>query len=79
RGAEGELLNEPAAVAARAAALALGEPIPTVDGTTLRIHADTLCLHGDKPGTSDRARAIRAALAAAHVDVRPMGEWIGGV
>jgi UPF0271 protein len=79
RGAEGELLHEPAAVAARAAALALGEPVPTIDGGALRIRADTLCLHGDKPGTSVRARAIREALASAGVSVRPMGEWVGTV
>jgi len=32
------------------------------DGTTIRVRADTLCIHGDQPGAPAFARAIRDAL-----------------
>jgi 5-oxoprolinase (ATP-hydrolysing) subunit A len=32
---------------------------------------DTICVHGDTPGAVELARAVRAALEAAGVDVRP--------
>jgi UPF0271 protein len=34
--------------------------------------ATTLCVHGDRAGAADRARAVRAALSAAGIDVRPL-------
>lgn len=58
---------------ARAVALALREPIASLDGRSLRIRADTLCLHGDTPGAAARARAVRAALDAAGIRVAPPG------
>jgi UPF0271 protein len=58
RSAPGAVLTDPAAVAAQAVALARA-------GT-----ADTLCLHGDTPGAAENARAVRAALERAGIDVR---------
>ncbi len=61
----GALLREPSEVTTRVLALARGEPITTIDGATLRLPADTLCLHGDTQGAAGLARAIRDALSAA--------------
>jgi 5-oxoprolinase (ATP-hydrolysing) subunit A len=36
------------------------------------IQADTLCLHGDTPGAVAIARAVRAALEAAGVQIRAL-------
>ena len=33
----------------------------------------SLCVHGDSPGAVEAARAVRAALADAGYDVRPVG------
>ncbi len=60
RSVPGAVLDDPAAVATQAVALA------TAGG------ADTLCLHGDTPGAVASARAVRAALAQAGVDVRAL-------
>ena len=49
------------------------KPIASLDGRSLRIRADTLCLHGDTPGAAARARAVRAALDAAGIRVAPPG------
>ena len=55
----GAVLTDPAAVVAQALAL--------VEAGSAR----SLCLHGDTPGAVELARQVRAALAAAGVDVRP--------
>lgn len=58
----GALLTDPAAAAQQALALAREEPVITLDGTALRIRADTLCLHSDTPGALNIARTVHAAL-----------------
>ncbi|GAB3091826.1 5-oxoprolinase subunit PxpA [Lysobacter terrae] len=42
-------------------------------GERLALHADTLCLHGDRADAAQFARAIRAALAADGVRILPVG------
>jgi UPF0271 protein len=44
--------------------------IRAVDGSDLAVEADSICTHGDSPGAVAMARAIRAALEAAGVEVR---------
>jgi len=43
--------------------------VTTLDGTTLPLRADTLCLHGDRPDAARFARALREALESRGVDV----------
>jgi UPF0271 protein len=43
------------------------------DGTRVRLRADTLCLHGDRPDAAAFARSLRRALEAASVDIRAPG------
>jgi UPF0271 protein len=71
RAVPGSLLTEPAAVAQQAASIAHGVVVAH-DGASLRIQADTLCLHGDNPSAAANARAVRAALAAAGVELRAL-------
>jgi UPF0271 protein len=68
----GALVTDPAEAAARAVRLATGGEIAAADGTTLRIDADTLSIHGDTPGAAGIARAVRAALESAGVAVAPL-------
>lgn len=42
-----------------------------VDGTVVTVQADTVCIHGDKPTAVPFVQALRRALAAAAVAVRP--------
>src|SRR5258706_462679 len=39
------------------------------DGSRLRVHADTLCVHGDSPDAVGIARAVIAALGGAGVRI----------
>lgn len=47
--------------------------ITTIDGGTLVIEAETLCLHGDRPDAASFARALRTALEAEGVTVAAPG------
>jgi UPF0271 protein len=43
--------------------------VTAIDGSEVRVHADTICIHGDTPGAAEHARALRAALSDAGIDV----------
>jgi UPF0271 protein len=58
----GALLTDPDAAAAQARSLAHGAPIAALDGASLRVPADTLCLHSDTPNALNIARAVHAAI-----------------
>ncbi|MFV9424401.1 5-oxoprolinase subunit PxpA [Microbacterium sp. S1037] len=70
RGAPGALIDDPARVAERALRLVRDGEVETVDGDRLTVVAASLCLHGDTPSAVAMARAVRAALDAAGVEVR---------
>ena len=48
----------------------LGGTVTTLDGATVPVRADTLCLHGDQPGALDFVRRIRRELLADGVMLR---------
>ena len=66
----GSLHETPEAAAAQALAIARDAIVTARDGSTVPLRADTLCVHGDTPGAASMAAAIRAALAAAGIEVR---------
>jgi UPF0271 protein len=51
--------------------LAVEGRITAIDGTELEVRADSICTHGDSPGAVDIARALRAALTGAGVEIAP--------
>jgi UPF0271 protein len=71
RGEPGAILNDPAEVAARMVRLVTEGVVPAVDGTDVMVHASSICTHGDSPGAVAMARAVREALLAAGVSLRP--------
>ena len=70
RSRPGALLDDPELVAARAVQLAREGVVEAIDGTIVAVYAASLCVHGDSPAAVDLARAVRAALEAAGVEVR---------
>lgn len=69
RGAEGAIVTDPGAVARRAVRMASRGEVESTDGAVTTLEVDTLCLHGDAPGSHEIARAVRAALTTAGVAV----------
>ena len=61
----GSVIHDADVVVARAVAMVQTRRVQATDGSTVPLHADTLCLHGDTPGSADLARQIRSALESA--------------
>ena len=66
----GSVVTDPAAAAAQSVRIARDGVVEAVDGTEVRLRADTLCLHGDNPEAVANARAVRQALERAGIEVR---------
>ena len=45
--------------------------IEAIDGSTLRLEAQSICVHGDSAGAVDMARRIREELVAGGVAIAP--------
>lgn len=72
----GAVINDPQAVSERALQMVKDGNVVAVDGTTIALEAQTLCVHGDNPKAVDLVRSIREALEADGVAVTPMGKEI---
>ncbi|MEW1964321.1 5-oxoprolinase subunit PxpA [Micrococcus sp. NPDC078436] len=67
----GAVLHDEAEVAERMVRLATHGVLRAVDGTDVRVEAESICLHGDTPGAVAMAAAVRAGLESAGVEIRP--------
>jgi 5-oxoprolinase (ATP-hydrolysing) subunit A len=66
---EGAVLTDPDRIAGRAVEMVTNQSVTSVEGTTVTVHAESLCVHGDTPGAAEIARAVRAALTEAGVRI----------
>jgi len=73
RSQPGAVIRDAAEAADRVVRLVREGVVKAVDGRPLAIRAQTLCIHGDGPDPVGFARAVREALAAAGIAVRPAG------
>lgn len=69
RNQPGAVLHDPDEVAARVMRLVVDGVIVAIDGSLVKVQADSVCLHGDSPGAVEMAGAVRAALDGAGVRV----------
>jgi UPF0271 protein len=67
----GALVQDPAAVAARAVGMARDGVVEAVDGSRVSVAVKSVCVHGDTPGAVALARAVRAALQEAGLTPAP--------
>ncbi|MGH8960416.1 MAG: LamB/YcsF family protein [Jatrophihabitantaceae bacterium] len=67
----GAVLTDPGAIAERAVRFAREHTVRAVDGSVVQVVPASLCVHGDTPGAVDIARAVRAALTSAGVQLAP--------
>lgn len=68
------VLHDPETIAARCVQMATEGNVAAVDGTTVVTPAASLCVHGDTPGAVAVAGQVRAALAAAGVEIQPFAD-----
>jgi 5-oxoprolinase (ATP-hydrolysing) subunit A len=71
RSQPGAILHDPQQVAERIIRMLTTGLLTACDGTDVTIAADSVCVHGDSPGAVEMAGALRKALVAAGVDIRP--------
>lgn len=74
----GAVHSRPEQAASQALSIARDHRVRAWDGSWLPVEADTLCIHGESPGAVELARAVRAALEGAGIEVRPLGRGGGG-
>ncbi|GAA3908920.1 LamB/YcsF family protein [Actinoplanes auranticolor] len=65
----GALLHDPAEVAERMLRLVTDRTLVAVDGSAIKVEADSICVHGDSPGAVAMARAVHDALSGAGVPI----------
>jgi 5-oxoprolinase (ATP-hydrolysing) subunit A len=68
----GAVIHDAEAVVTRAIRMVRDGEVVATDGSTVRLTAHTICLHGDTPGAGELARAVRAGLEAAAIRVVPL-------
>jgi UPF0271 protein len=69
----GSVIHDPAAVVARAVRMVKDHTVVAIDGSIVSLHAETICVHGDTPGSDQLAVQIRAGLEAAGITVKAIG------
>lgn len=65
RALPGAVIGDAGAAAERALRMVEEGAVRTLDGGTIPVAIDTICVHGDSPGAVETARAVRHALEAA--------------
>lgn len=73
RGQPGAVIEDIDKAVRQAVVLAVDGAVTTVDGQSIRIHADSLCVHGDRPDAAAFARALHDGLRAAGVVLHRCG------
>ena len=72
RSQPGSVLHDADAVADQALRIAREGRVIAADGSSVRVDAETLCLHGDTPGAVAMARAVRERLESSGVRIVPL-------
>ena len=74
RSQPGAVITDPDEVAQRALRMAKEGVVIAVDGTSIPLEAQTLCVHGDTPTALKLVGKIRETLEANNIKLLPMGE-----
>jgi UPF0271 protein len=69
----GSVIHDADAVVSRAVRMVKDRTVVALDGAVIEIEADTICIHGDTPGSDELAARLRAGLERAGVTVKAVG------
>jgi 5-oxoprolinase (ATP-hydrolysing) subunit A len=72
RSAPGAVIQDPREVSNRAVRIVREHRVTSIDGASVPLEAQTLCVHGDTPGAEKLVAAIRARLDTEGIAVRPL-------
>ena len=65
----GAVLHDPEAIAQRVVRMVTEGEIEAIDGSILKLQAESVCVHGDSPGSVTMAQQIREALEKNQISV----------
>lgn len=71
RATPGAVIHDAEAAAARLVAFVDTGVMPTIEGGTIRLAADSVCVHGDNPAAVAMAKHVRSALEARGLTIAP--------
>jgi len=72
------LITDPPKAAAQAVRMAMEQKVKTITGKIITAKVDTICIHGDSPGSDNIVAAVREGLVKAGVTVKPLRDWFKG-
>ena len=72
----GSVITDPQKAAAQAVRMAAEGKVRTIDGVDIDVSVETICCHGDTPGSQHIVRAVREALEKTGCRVKPLREWL---
>ena len=67
----GAVLHDPVEIAERVVRMVEDGAVVSVSGKKIRLPIDTICIHGDTPGSVAIARGVREALHQAGIEIAP--------
>ena len=73
RGQPGALVDDPSDVVDRAVRMVRERTVRAADGSVIHLPVQTICVHGDTPGSGELARRLRTGLEAAGIEIRAAG------
>lgn len=69
----GAVIHDVSLVADRVLSMVKDKTVTAIDGSSISISAQTICVHGDTPGAIDMIKAIRSRLEAEGIALKPFG------
>ena len=72
------LVSDPAKAAEQAVRMVMEGKVKTITGKTIDVKVQTICIHGDSPGSDKIVAAVRDGLVKAGAVVKPLRDWFKG-
>lgn len=72
RDTAGAVIEDLEAAVKQAIMLVTSDRVLNADGKAIQVHADTLCVHGDRTNAAAFAEALHKGLRAAQIHIRPL-------
>ncbi len=76
RSQPGSVIHDTSEVVERSLQMVTEGKAVAINGETIDVQADSLCLHGDTPGAVEMAKSLKHELTAAGVEILPIGEML---
>ena len=70
------LITDPGRAAEQAVRMAMEGKVRTITGKVIDAKVETICIHGDSPGSDKIVAAVREGLVKAGAVVKPLRDWL---